>query len=550
MIPSVQRNLAHRLHERAEEHPERAAIIKGVGSRRRTVTYRELDQQAQRISGMLVQRGLQPGDRMMPLVPMSTTLYALLLGAWRAAITVVIPGPEINLATIRAALRRTTPGMIIAPTRLLLLAPLFRELRRVGLRMTTGMPLPWAGNWQAAMNQAPTPSLPHAVNSDHPALITFTSGGTGEPKAIVRTHGFLSTQHRVLERDLKLEAGQIDLTTMPIFLLANLASGLTSVLPEGLRFDVAALNAAALAQQIQAENIIRTVASPTVLERLADHCIGQGIHLSGVRRIDTGGAPVFPRVMRKLERIAPEAELWVVYGSTEAEPIAHVAWKQITPDTHQAVAEGHGLIAGCPVEGINVRILTRPPPAAAPDDGHERDIPTLESLEDMCAQPGLPGAIPGAGEIIVTGDHVVRGYLDGRGDAQSKIMAGHRIWHRTGDGGYIDARSRLWLLGRWQARLTTDQGTLFPLAVECAASEVPGVVRSALVNFRGEPTLVVESDPAISRQDIASDLEGMLKRFGNIRLLPVRSIPVDARHRAKIDYPALERMLSRRPAQA
>src|SRR5262249_45615201 len=65
-----------------------------------------------------------------------------------------------------------------------------------------------------------------------PALITFTTGSTGEPKAAVRTHGFLLAQHRVVSETLGLRPGEVDLTTLPMFVLANLASGVTSVIPD------------------------------------------------------------------------------------------------------------------------------------------------------------------------------------------------------------------------------------------------------------------------------------------------------------------------------
>lgn len=49
------------------------------------------------------------------------------------------------------------------------------------------------------------------------------------------------------------------------------------------------------------------------------------------------------------------------------------------------------------------------------------------------------------GEIVVTGQHVLKGYLDGRGDDETKFRVEEEIWHRTGDSGYLDEQGRLWL---------------------------------------------------------------------------------------------------------
>src|SRR6185369_11013626 len=103
-----------------------------------------------------------------------------------------------------------------------------------------------------------------------------------------------------------------------------------------------------------------------------------------------------------------------------------------------------------------------------------------------------------AGEIVVAGGHVLRGYLHGHGDEETKIRVGDAIWHRTGDAGYLDDRGRLWLLGRCSARIVDARGTLWPFAVECAARAVEGVERAALAEVDGGRVLAlqIEGDAA------------------------------------------------------
>ena len=114
------------------------------------------------------------------------------------------------------------------------------------------------------------------------------------------------------------------------------------------------------------------------------------------------------------------------------------------------------------------------------------------------------------------------------------------MWHRTGDAGYRDARGRLWLLGRCVAKVTDAHGTLWPFAVETVAMNHPDVRRAALIAEAGRRLLVIECEDvpgAGFRESLAWAL------LDEIRPLP--RLPVDRRHNAKIDYPALRELLRR-----
>jgi acyl-coenzyme A synthetase/AMP-(fatty) acid ligase len=119
------------------------------------------------------------------------------------------------------------------------------------------------------------------------------------------------------------------------------------------------------------------------------------------------------------------------------------------------------------------------------------------------------------------------------------------IWHRTGDAGYLDSVGRLWLLGRAEARITDARGTLDPFAVECAASRIEGVRRSALVHDQAKRLLVVELERSATPSG-ATSIPSNLAWAGLDDVLIVPAIPLDKRHNAKVDYPALRRLLKRR----
>jgi olefin beta-lactone synthetase len=250
--------------------------------------------------------------------------------------------------------------------------------------------------------------------------------------------------------------------------------------------------------------------------------------LPGLRKLYTGGAPVFPRVLDALRQLAPNAHVVAVYGSTEAEPIAHLPADEISAADRDAMQRGRGLLAGAPVPEIALRIIRD-------RWGAPRGRLTREEFgSEACA-------VNEAGEIVVTGGHVLRGYLGGVGDEETKFSVAGEVWHRTGDAGLLDERGRLWLLGRCAAKIQDGRGVLHPFTVECVAMTFPEVRRAAALAHAGGRWLVVEAGAT------GAELEERLRAatawagIDTVRFIP--RMPLDRRHNAKIDYPALRQLL-------
>lgn len=518
-------NVASILHEQAQRFSDRPAIVE----RGRTITFAELDRAGAAAANDLSAAGVVPGMRALVLSPMSIALYATVIGMFRLRVTAVFLDPSAERARLNGCLARVRPDAFVAVPRAHLLRLVSPAVRGIRIKIAMGGSVPGARtvgrlNSDAMANVEP-------CGPDTLAIITFTTGTTGEPKVAVRTHGFLVAQYRALVESLALAPGEIDLTTLPIFLLANLASGVTSLIPDADLRRPGAIDPGPVIDQISTARPTRTVASPSFLDRLASHATRDGIRLDTFQRIFTGGAPVFPNILDTIAAAAPGATVVAVYGSTEAEPIAEIDRNDITPADRAAMQRGAGLLAGRPVRSIDLRIL--PDRWGTPVGPWRTEDLDREAL-----------GVNGVGEIVVGGDHVLPGYLDGAGDDETKIRVGDRTWHRTGDAGYVDARGRLWLLGRCAAKVGDTEGILYPFAVECAASDVAGVVRSAFVLHRDRRVLVVELDG--NRTGIRETLMDQLAwaRLADVLIVP--RLPVDGRHNAKVDYAALRGMLGKR----
>ncbi len=520
-------NIASVLQQHAQQRPDAAAIIDGPMHSQRTTTYAQLENDVSRLAALLKAQGLQQGDHALIFQTMSAELYVILLALFRMGMIAMFLDPSQGRAHLERCCQRVPPKLLIASSKAHLLRLISKELRRIPVKISLGLRIPGTINYRELRQQQPHNEIV-ACDYATPALMTFTSGSTGLPKAAVRSHGFLLAQHKVLAANLAHREGQIDLVTLPIIVLANLASAVTSLIAAVDLRSPGKIDAAVVIRQMASLPQVRSAASPAFYERLVAYCQQQQLTLNNLMRIDTGGAPVFPALLAQLQQVAPQAEVVAVYGSTEAEPIAHIHWQDVSADDQQQMQNGKGLLAGKPVHEIDCRVI--------PDQFGDVIGPfTQASFAQICLGANQTG------EIVVAGEHVLPGYLDGQGDEETKFRVDGRPWHRTGDAGYFDAHGRLWLLGRCMARIQDDKGALYPFAVETVARSDPAIKRAAMLSWHGLRLLVVEPQSGHKIDFVALQQKLVWARLDEIRLM--QSIPVDKRHNAKIDYPALYKQL-------
>jgi len=523
-------NIVELLQRQAHERPEAPAIIESRGGRCRAVTYAELDEASARGAALLRDNGLLADHTVLVFLPMSIDLYIVLLSLFRRGITAMFLDPSAGRIHLERCCSIRPPQGLIGTAKAHLLRLLCPAIRRIPHRFSMGRCIPGAVPWGQSKD-LPRELADTPVTPDTPALITFTSGSTGLPKGVVRSHGFLLEQHRVLEKAVTLVPGETDLTTLPVFVLANLASGTTSLIPDADLRSPGFIDPAPVLRQIDRFRPTRTVASPAFLARLCEHCEKSGRSLEGFKHVFTGGAPVFPQYLQRFAGVFSHAEIIAVYGSTEAEPIALTRWSEVTAVERAKMVAGGGLLAGMPVHGIRVRIMSEQwGMPLGPFGGEEFQRLCLPEYE--------------TGEIVVSGAHVLEGYLNHRGDEETKIQVDENVWHRTGDSGYLDVSGRLWLMGRTSATIVDDRGTLHPFAVECAAMRHAAVRRAALVRHEGKRILFVEPVSAMKIPPDQELLEGLSWAcIDEVRSL--KRIPVDKRHNAKVDYTELLKLLGR-----
>lgn len=297
----------------------------------------------------------------------------------------------------------------------------------------------------------PTPAEPGALVS-----LNYTSGTTGRPKGVQRTHRvrFASLVNMVTDviggapgpDDTYLHAGPITHTS-GLFLLPFLVHGSRQLI-------LPAFDAGEVVEAVGKRGVTHTALVPTMVARLLGLPDVDADRLRGLKMLGYAGAPMPPDQIRQAsERLTPN--LVQYYGLVEAIP----------PVTLLDAADHATGLAGRP------ELLTS---AGRPALGVEL------AIVDDAGSPMPAGEI---GEVVTRGDHVMPGYwrAEGRDDLLKAVRDG---WLHTGDLGRLDADGRLWLVDRKGDMIITGGYNVYPREVEDVIAGVPGVHEVAVIGVK------------------------------------------------------------------
>lgn len=491
-------NIVRILESNARSKPNRTAIVHGAEE----ITYGELLRNVHIRAAFFKEKGIGHGDGVLIVVPMSIPLYEIMIALFHVGAVAVFVDAWADRKRLELARQAFPIKAFVGVGKAHLVRLTSSSIRSIPLKLREKLP---------TALQPEHAGEPAEVGPDDPALVTFTTGSTGAPKGANRTHGFLLAQHRALTEHMRPEADDIDMPTLPIFPLSNLANGTTTVLPDIDFRSPSEFDPEVVASAIERHTVRTATGSPAFFLRLAEWSAQSGKELSSLRRMFVGGAPVYPRMAQQLRDAFPGTEISVVYGSTEAEPISGL------PATELAEADVYqketGLPVGQPIDQIRLRLL------------------------DIDAGEMLPERSEGPGEICVTGDHVLRTYVGEPEAWKEKFVEfeGER-WLRTGDAAVIDADGRLHLLGRVASSWMADGHRMFTLPVELMLQEIAEIDAGTIVRLEEETVVVVETKGDIDR--LAEEINRMLtdRDVHFDKLVQLKKIPRDPRHASKIDY--------------
>jgi long-chain acyl-CoA synthetase len=302
-----------------------------------------------------------------------------------------------------------------------------------------------------ALSADATPA-PHDTQPDDVAWLFYTSGTTGRPKGVMITHRNLLAMTLCYFADVDVVApGDAIVHAAPmshgsgLYALPHVAAAARNVLPESGGFDPEEIFALAAAHPGTA-----MFAAPTMVKRLVEHARRAAPDLAGLKTVVYGGGPMYLADIRDALEVMGQ-RFAQIYGQGESPMTITALGKPHYAARAHPRYDARLASVGVPHTCVEVRVV----------DESGRPLPAGE-----------------AGEVIVRGDAVMRGYW-ANPEATAQTLRGG--WLHTGDVGAFDADGFLTLMDRSKDLIISGGSNIYPREVEEVLLAHPGVSEVSVV---------------------------------------------------------------------
>jgi acyl-CoA synthetase (AMP-forming)/AMP-acid ligase II len=420
--------------QRAEADPRGAC----VADQRQELDNARFAETVRAVAAMFASAGLGRGDVLAILLPNRVELITSMFAAWRLGAAVTPVNPALTAQEARYQIDDAGATLVVADDAG---AAMLRggADRIIGLEEVTAPPRPLAA-----------PAL--VTDPGTLALLIYTSGTTGRPKGVMLDHANISATAELIIGWFEMTAGTRCLLVLPLFHVNGIMVSVVSPLLAG--------GSTFIAERFHADSFWATVehvgptffsAVPTIYALLVSRPSTQPDTRS-LRFVICGAAPMpRPLIGEFEERFG--VPLVEGYGLSECTVVC-------TLNPLQGVRKA-GTV-GLPMPGIDVGVV----------DAANRLLPARQ-----------------AGEVVVRGPNVMRGYL-GRPEETAEVLRGG--WLHTGDVGRFDDDGYLTLVDRVKDLIIRGGENIYPKEIEDVLHAHPAVLEAAVV---GQPDSVFGEQP-------------------------------------------------------
>ena len=438
--------------------PERAALVHDGA----TLTYAGLADRANRLANALAAHGVEPGDRVAVMDVNTPAHFEAYFAAARLDAVYVPLNFRGHGEEVGYPLRHAAPKAIIAGERY---APLIAGLGAAtpaSVLAVDGNSAPdgWR-SYEALLAEGGTDESRFPEGSpEETAVLLFTAGTTGQPKAVMLSHDSFTSFMLANMEPPDPETEERTLLTLPLYHIAGLQAALAGVYGGRTIVLQRQFEPGEWMALVEEHRIERALIVPTMLKQLLDHPEFPQRDLSSLRVLTYGGAPMPPPVIERAVALLPGVQFINAFGQTETgSTIAMVPPEDHVLDGPPDVVERrrrHLRSIGRPLPDVEVRIVG--------EDG---------------------GALPAGeqGEIAARGPRLMRGYW---GQPEATAQTVHGGWLYTGDLGYMDEDGYIYLTGRAKDFIKRGGEMVAPEEVEQTLHACAGVEECAVIGVPDE----------------------------------------------------------------
>lgn len=316
-------HLCDYLEASAIRHAEREAVADPSGA---TLTYRELNERANRVAGFLLEQGVRAGDRVGIVLPKTIDAFTIVFGVMKARAAYVPVDYSSPVERIRTILTDCQVSAVFLDRRCLEVADVCGTVVLVGDEKAdcpTGV-----FHWNDVLEQSPAAPDAASRNSGELAYILYTSGSTGIPKGVMLTHqnaiGYVDWCSEVFnpsehDRFSSHAPFHFDLSILDIYVPIKHGARV-DLIPDDL-----GKNPRELAAFIADHRITVWYSTPAILSLLAEFGQLSKFDYSSLRLVLFAGE-VFPvKQLRKLAALWPLPSYYNLYGPTETNVCTYAA---------------------------------------------------------------------------------------------------------------------------------------------------------------------------------------------------------------------------------
>jgi fatty-acyl-CoA synthase len=437
-----------------QQYPGKTAIVCGD----ETFTYAQFAERARCLAGVLLEAGVQPGDRVAFLSLNCHRLLEAYYGVLEAGAVLLPLNFRLASQELAYILNDSEAKVLLLEKEFLEVVNTFREsVPNIQTFILLNAPpqAPWLSpkNYEDSLAGA----KPHSadimgIDEDSLAELFYTSGTSANPKGVMLTHRNIYLHALSVSLRFNTNTDSVELHTIPLFHANGWGAAHSVTFAGGRHVMISRFVPTEVFRLIEREGVHSLSLVPIMALALVNCSERPKYNLSSLQWISIGGAASSPTLVREVEEKLG-CTCFSGYGLTETAPV--LSTSQIKPGLQPEGGQRFvtQAMTGCAIPGVELRVV----------DFDDNDVPRDGKT---------------MGEIIARSDGVMAGYWR-QPEASAEALRGG--WFHTGDMATINEDGYILIVDRRKDIIVSGGENISSLEVEKALAAHPNVYEAAVI---------------------------------------------------------------------